>query len=111
MSVLRVIRSDEMALDWAEILVKSERGMIRVKVEEREVPLPLISLLLHHHYVLGALVDAGKEIGTQVSASLSFIRNGQLVALEGVVVPLIGGPLLVVPIGFFVSENKRLQVG
>lgn len=99
---LRIVRTEDTIIVPRTLLVVTDASAIRISVEERDVPLPLISMLLHRHYELGdELIDAGEKIGTQIAATLPYIWQGRRLDIKGVAVPLLGGPLLAVPLGFF----------
>ncbi len=92
----------QIAIPRTELLILGEDEVRRITVEERDVRVPLISLSLREFYVLGdEMVDAGERYGRQLTARLTYIDVGAEKTLTGVVVPLLGGPSLVVPIGFF----------
>jgi hypothetical protein len=83
------------------LLVVKEGGAKLVRVAERAVSVPLISLLLGAAYCeLGAMIETGDDYGLQVSAKVYILHRGVKRSLVGAIVPLVDGPDLVLPLGF-----------
>lgn len=87
------------------LLIPRPGECLRASVEERAVDIPLISLELHEHYELVGLLDGG----AQMAAALPYIWQGRRLLLRGRVAPLVNGPLLVVPLGFFNVRRRNIS--
>jgi hypothetical protein len=72
----------------------------------RDIPLPLISLLLAEYcvFLLGPLVDTGTDYGQQITARLDVLTRGVRRSIVGAIVPLVGLPDLLLPVGFLESN-------
>lgn len=82
------------------LIVVNPSGARRVATyATRAIPVPLISLLLGDWCRLGPMIDTGTEYGLQVSAQLDVVAQGTRMRLVGALVPLVGGPDLVLPPG------------
>lgn len=101
MQGLKIVRREAGNYALTELLVGPKDNTIRITVEERDIPAPLISLLLHEYYEFGAVIDAGEPYGMQMSVTLPYILHGHRHYISGAAVPLLNGPLLAIPIGFF----------
>jgi hypothetical protein len=89
----------------SRLLAVSDRLPPRViTTAARDIPLPLISLLLVEYCVLGALVETGTDYGTQISARLDVLARGVRRTIAGALVPLVGLPDLLLPVGFLESD-------
>jgi hypothetical protein len=98
---LKVVGDDRVWETPGKLLILAGKDRLRVTLEERDTPVPLISLLLHEHYTLDQLIDAGERLGVQMAARLPYIWADRRHVMRGAVVPLLGGPLVAVPFGFF----------
>lgn len=95
---LRVVGTGTLVSTCRELLLVSLKGERRtIKVEERAIVMPKIDLILSEFYTLGDMT----QDGTQMTASLPYIWQGERRHLLGVVGFISGGALLVVPLGFF----------
>jgi hypothetical protein len=100
---LRIVRDDRLWGTPRKLLIPTRNDRLSVTVEERDIPVALISLLLHDHYALDQLIHAGDRFGIQMSALLPYLWEGRRRVMRGAVVPLLRGPLIAVPFGFFHS--------
>lgn len=88
-----------------QLLALSPNGARIIRVEEWDIPLPLLSFLIRPCYRLGDLIDTKTEYGMQVSATVTILWRGMKRTILGAAVPLTGGPDLVLPLGTLLGMN------
>lgn len=79
------------------VLVVGEGSAHAVTAAIRDVPVPLVSLLLGDYCRLDGLIETRMEYGLQVAAVLHFLWRGRRRSVRAAIVPLVDGPSLVLP--------------
>lgn len=100
-SALRIVDSVPEPDGVHQLLAISSSGARIIKVEEWDIPVPLVSFMLSSYYQLGGLIDTKTEYGMQLSATVSILWRGVKRTVLAAAVPLAGGPDLVLPLGTF----------
>ena len=103
MSHLKLVKNDVFEEGpQFQLLVVGSR-VTRVLAEERPVKVPFISLLLSRFYALDGFIEAGEPYKLQLAATLQVSFRGQRRTVRGAIVPLLAGPDLILPVGYFTS--------
>lgn len=104
-SALRIVDCASQVDGAYQLLALAPSGARIIRVEEWDIPLPLISFMIRRCYRLGDLIDTKTEYGTQVSATVVVLWRGVKRTILGAAVPLAGGPDLVLPLGTLLAMN------
>lgn len=104
-SALRLVDCVSQTDGAYQLLALSSDGARIIRVEEWDIPLPLLSFMIRPCYRLGDLISTKTEYGVQISATMVILWRGTKRTILGAAVPLAGGPDLVLPLGTLLSMN------
>lgn|GEM_PF-5532472 len=105
MSHLRVVKNQVPDTTRFRLLVLGP-PVTQAEVEEADdVECPLVSLLLAPFYRTDGVIQTGRRYGLQGAVLLTVSRHGVRRTIRGAAVPLMSGPDILLPRGFFLSNH------